>query len=101
MFLAELKKKPFEEYLWYAQEITVRENILFLFEADSLFTMEELSAIANMKLPLRELYEEWRSRETDEMEILRNIVSYTTKERIRENSMDRSKVCQKTNRDAR
>ena len=79
-FLAELKTKSKNEI------ITVRENILYLFSEPGRYTQQELNVLLNKRLPLRELYEEWRSRDTDEMETLHAVVGSVLYQEIKQNA---------------
>ena len=44
-FLAELKTKSKNEIISHAQEITVRENILYLFSEPGRYTQQELNVL--------------------------------------------------------
>lgn len=85
-FLAELKTKSKNEIISHAQEITVRENILYLFSEPGRYTQQELNVLLHKRLPLRELYEEWRSRDTDEMETLHAVVGSVLYQEIKQNA---------------
>ena len=77
-YLEELKTKPAEDIIHNAYQIACRENILYLFEEETQLNVRQLQVLMEMSSPLRELYEDWCSRDSNEMELLRGSIEDST-----------------------
>ena len=73
-YLEELKTKPAEDIIHNAYQIACHENILYLFEEETTLTVRQLQVLMEMSAPLRELYEDWCSRDSNEMDLLRGSI---------------------------
>lgn len=73
-YLEELKCGTVENAISKAYEIAFRENIVFLFETETRLTLQELEVLLNMEYPLAELYAEWLSTDTSEMQNLQDCI---------------------------
>lgn len=73
-YLEELKGGTVENAISKAYEIAFRENIVFLFETETRLTLQELEVLLNMEYPLAELYAEWLSTDTNEMQNLQDCI---------------------------
>ena len=73
-FLEALKGKPPEEIFNHAYEIVCKDNLVMLFEGDTDLTERQLKTLLEFEHPLAELYEDWLSRDTDEMENFSNSI---------------------------
>lgn len=77
-YLEDLKTKPAEEIINNAYQIACRENILYLFEEETHLNVRQLQVLMEMSSPLRELYEDWCGRDSNEMELLRSSIEDST-----------------------
>lgn len=77
-YLAELKTRPADEIINSAYQIACRENILYLFEEETPLNVRQLQVLIEMSSPLRELYEDWCGRDSNEMELLRGSIEDST-----------------------
>ena len=77
-YLAELRTKPADEIINSAYQIACRENILYLFEEETQLNVRQLQVLMEMSSPLRELYEDWCGRDSNEMELLRGSIEDST-----------------------
>lgn len=73
-FLEEIKRKPAEDIIHHAYEIACRENLLMLFEDETDMTSRQLQTLLEFETPLAELYEDWLSRDTNEMDTFRRSI---------------------------
>lgn len=67
-FLTDLKAKPVDEIISHAYEIACRDNLLILFEDETSLSERQLTVLNEFEHPLSQLYTDWLSRDTDEME---------------------------------
>ena len=77
-YLAELRTKTADEIINSAYQIACRENILYLFEEETQLNVRQLQVLMEMSSPLRELYEDWCGRDSNEMELLRGSIEDST-----------------------
>ena len=70
-FLANLKTKPTDEIISHAYEIACRDNLLMLFEDETSLSERQLAVLNEFEHPLSQLYTDWLSRDTDEMDAFR------------------------------
>ena len=77
-YLADLRTKPADEIINSAYQIACRENILYLFEEETPLNVRQLQVLMEMSSPLRELYEDWCGRDSNEMELLRGSIEDST-----------------------
>ncbi len=75
-----LRQKP-DEILKHTYEYTVREDIIFAFEAMELED-EYVSALLLSPCPLQDIYENYRKKETDYMEDIRCSIREVAKSNI-------------------
>ena len=71
-FLADLRVKPVDEIISHAYEIACRDNLLMLFEDETSLSERQLAVLTEFEHPLSQLYTDWLSRDTDEMDALRD-----------------------------
>lgn len=72
-FIAELKTKSPEQIIELAYELTIKEDLLSIFENTD-FSQEEAKALYSQKYPLDSLYQEWLSNDLTYMDQLRETV---------------------------
>lgn len=100
-YLTDLKTKSIDEIIESAYEIACRENILMIFEDETGLSTRQLEALMELKNPLAELYDDWLSRDTDEMDNFRDSVrSFVNdildrKEKEKDNNIKSHEVRQK------
>lgn len=82
-FIAELKTKTPEQIIELAYELTIKEDLLSIFENTD-FTQEEAKALNNQKYPLDSLYQEWLSNDLTYMDQLRETVDDKIKSAVKE-----------------
>lgn len=73
-FLEELRAGSVEDVISKAYEIAFRNNVLFLFENETALALKELEILLEMEHPLAELYAEWLSTDTNEMQNLQDCI---------------------------
>ena len=71
-FLTDLKAKPVDEIISHAYEIACRDNLLMLFEDETGLSERQLAVLTEFEHPLSQLYTDWLSRDTDEMDAFRD-----------------------------
>ena len=74
-FLAEMKTKSPDEIISHAYEIACRDNLLMLFEDETSLSERQLTVLNEFELPLSQLYTDWLSRDTDEMDAFRDSIA--------------------------
>lgn len=74
-FLADLKTKPVDEIISHAYEIACRDNLLMLFEYETSLNQRQLTVLNEFEHPLSQLYTDWLSRDTDEMDAFRDSIA--------------------------
>lgn len=82
-FIAELKTRTPEQIIELAYELTIKEDLLSVFENTD-FTQEEARALNNQKYPLDSLYQEWLSNDLTYMDQLRETVDDKIKSAVKE-----------------
>ena len=82
-FIAELKTKTPEQIIELAYELTIKEDLLSIFENTD-FSQEEAKALYSQKYPLDSLYQEWLSNDLTYMEQLRETVDDKIKSAVKE-----------------
>lgn len=82
-FIAELKKKSPEQIIELAYELTIKEDLLSVFENTD-FSQEEAKALYSQKYPLDSLYQEWLSNDLTYMDQLRETVDDKIKSAVKE-----------------
>ena len=70
-YLAELKTKTADEIISHAYEIACRDDFLMLFEDETPLNQRQLEVLLEFEHPLKELFDDWINRDSDEMEQLR------------------------------
>lgn len=73
-FLEKLRAGSVEVVISKAYEIAFRNNVLFLFENETALAPKELEILLEMEQPLAELYAEWLSTDTSEMQNLQDCI---------------------------
>ena len=71
-FLAEMKTQSPDEIISHAYEIACRDNLLMLFEDETSLSEQQLAVLNEFERPLSQLYTDWLSRDTDEMDAFRD-----------------------------
>ena len=74
-FLADLRVKPADEIISHAYEIACRDNLLMLFEDETSLSERQLTVLNEFEHPLSQLYTDWLSRDTDEMDAFRDSIA--------------------------
>lgn len=74
-FLTDLKAKPVDEIISHAYEIACRDNLLMLFEDETSLSERQLTVLNEFEHPLSQLYTDWLSRDTDEMDAFRDSIA--------------------------
>ena len=74
-FLAEMKTKSPDEIISRAYEIACRDNLLILFEDETSLSERQLAVLTEFEHPLSQLYTDWLSRDTDEMDAFRDSIA--------------------------
>lgn len=74
-FLTDLKAKPVDEIISHAYEIICRDNFLMLFEDETPLNQRQLTVLNEFEHPLSQLYTDWLSRDTDEMDAFRDSIA--------------------------
>ena len=74
-FLTDLKAKPVDEIISHAYEIACRDNLLMLFEDETSLSERQLTVLNEFERPLSQLYTDWLSRDTDEMDAFRDSIA--------------------------
>ena len=74
-FLAEMKMKSPDEIISRAYEIACRDNLLILFEDETSLSERQLTVLNEFEHPLSQLYTDWLSRDTDEMDAFRDSIA--------------------------
>lgn len=82
-FIAELKTKSPEQIIELAYELTIKEDLLSIFENTD-FSQEEAKALYSQKYPLDSLYQEWLSNDLTYMDQLREAVDDKIKSAVKE-----------------
>lgn len=82
-FIAELKTKSPEQIIELAYELTIKEDLLSIFENTD-FSQEEAKALYSQKYPLDFLYQEWLSNDLTYMDQLRETVDDKIKSTVKE-----------------
>lgn len=75
VFLAEMKAKSPDEIISHAYEIACRDNLLILFEDETSLSERQLTVLNEFEHPLSQLYTDWLSRDTDEMDAFRDSIA--------------------------
>ena len=74
-FLTDLKAKSPDEIISHAYEIACRDNLLMLFEDETSLSERQLAVLTEFEHPLSQLYTDWLSRDTDEMDAFRDSIA--------------------------
>ena len=74
-FLAEMKTQSPDEIISHAYEIACRDNLLMLFEDETSLSERQLAVLTEFEHPLSQLYTDWLSRDTDEMDAFRDSIA--------------------------
>ena len=82
-FIAELKTKSPEQIIELAYELTIKEDLLSIFENTD-FSQEEAKVLYSQKYPLDSLYQEWLSNDLTYMDQLRETVDDKIKSAVKE-----------------
>ena len=73
-FKADLMTKPPQDILNAAYELTIKEDLLCIFEMEDRFSEKECRALLKCKAPLDYLYQEWMDTDVTYMDVLRDSV---------------------------
>ena len=74
-FLAEMKTQSPDEIISHAYEIACRDNLLMLFEDETSLSERQLAVLTEFEHPLSQLYTDWLSHDTDEMDAFRDSIA--------------------------
>ena len=85
-FLAEMKTKSPDEIISRAYEIACRDNLLMLFEDETSLSERQLAVLTEFEHPLSQLYTDWLSRDTDEMDAFRDSIACCADDILRKES---------------
>jgi len=75
VFLVEMKTQSPDEIISHAYEIACRDNLLMLFEDETSLSERQLAVLTEFEYPLSQLYTDWLSRDTDEMDAFRDSIA--------------------------
>ena len=89
-FLTDLKAKPVDEIISHAYEIACRDNLLMLFEDETSLSERQLTVLNEFEHPLSQLYTDWLSRDTDEMDAFRDSIACCADDILRKRQRDTS-----------
>ena len=64
-----------DEIISHAYEIACRDNLLILFENETSLSERQLTVLNEFEHPLSQLYTDWLSRDTDEMDAFRDSIA--------------------------
>ena len=96
-FLAEMKTKSPDEIISRAYEIVCRDNLLILFEDETSLSERQLTVLNEFEHPLSQLYTDWLSRDTDEMDAFRDSIACCAddilRKRVEEKYRDPAAYC--------
>jgi len=81
-FKADLMTKPPKDILDAAYELTIKEDLLCIFETEDRFTDKECRALLKCKAPLDYLYQEWMDTDVTYMDILRDNVQMSVDKQV-------------------
>lgn len=81
-FKADLMTKPPKEILNAAYELTLKEDLLCIFEIEDRFSDKECRALLKCKAPLDYLYQEWMDTDVTYMDILRDSVQMSVDKQV-------------------
>lgn len=85
-FLAEMKTKSPDEIISRAYEIACRDNLLMLFEDETSLSERQLAVLTEFEHPLSQLYTDWLSHDTDEMDAFRDSIACCADDILRKES---------------
>ena len=85
-FLAEMKTKSPDEIISRAYKIACRDNLLMLFEDETSLSERQLAVLTEFEHPLSQLYTDWLSRDTDEMDAFRDSIACCADDILRKES---------------
>ena len=81
-FKADLMTKPPQDILNAAYELTIKEDLLCIFEMEDRFSEKECRALLKCKAPLDYLYQEWMDTDVTYMDVLRDSVQNTIDKQV-------------------
>ena len=88
-FLTNLKAKPVDEIISHAYEIACRDNLLMLFEDETSLSERQLTVLNEFEHPLSQLYTDWLSRDTDEMDAFRDSIASCANDILRKRTEEK------------
>ena len=88
-FLADLKTKPADEIISHAYEIACRDNLLILFEDETGLSERQLAVLNEFEHPLSQLYTDWLSHDTDEMDAFRDSIASCANDILRKRTEEK------------
>ena len=88
-FLTDLKAKPVDEIISHAYEIACRDNLLMLFEDETSLSERQLAVLNEFEHPLSQLYTDWLSRDTDEMDAFRDSIASCANDILRKRTEEK------------
>ena len=88
-FLAEMKTKSPDEIISRAYEIACRDNLLMLFEDETSLSERQLAVLTEFEHPLSQLYTDWLSRDTDEMDAFRDSIASCANDILRKRTEEK------------
>ena len=80
----ELRKMTPEQIIEKAYEIVMREDIMIVFEDDSL-SDKQVEALAKLEYPLSACYDEWQDTDVTYMDRIRDVIDDFANEIIKQN----------------
>lgn len=81
-FKADLMTKPPKDILDAAYELTLKEDLLCIFEMKDRFSDKECRALLKCKAPLDYLYQEWMDTDVTYMDVLRDSVQMSVDKQV-------------------
>lgn len=86
----ELKQMTPEQIIEKAYEIVMREDILIVFEDDSL-SDRQVEALAKLDYPLSACYDEWQKTDVTYMDRIRDVIDGVANDLIKKNEAEKQK----------
>lgn len=89
-YYAELKKMSQEQIIEKAYEIVMREDIMIVFEDESL-SDKQVEALVKLDYPLSACYDEWQKTDVSYMDRIRDVIDDFANDLIRKNEVEKNK----------
>ena len=78
-----------DEIISHAYEIACRDNLLMLFEDETSLSERQLTVLNEFEHPLSQLYTDWLSHDTDEMDAFRDSIASCANDILRKRTEEK------------